>query len=205
MLGSGHWIYDVLFLNFCVACSTERRRNLQMGSYTNHIFMELCLILLLPLIGAPLGSGHGASCPLGSPESKFILPGFLEDQLKDLVNEIRSTTPNIGQQRLVGALRSRNIHVQRRRVRRCLRELDPLETALRWRSAIFRRKYSVPGPNALWHIDGNHKLICYRLVIHVCVDGFSRLLVYAHCACNNRAETVMEQFLIGVQTYGLPS
>lgn len=22
-----------------------------------------------------------------------------------------------------------------------------------------RRQYSVPGPNSLWHIDGNHKLI----------------------------------------------
>ena len=29
--------------------------------------------------------------------------------------------------------------------------------------------------------------------------------MYAHCACNNRAETVMEQFLMGVETYGLPS
>ena len=122
-----------------------------------------------------------------------------------MVTEIRSLTPNIGQQRLVGALRSRNIHVQRWRVRKCLRELDPLGTALRWRSAIFRRKYSVPTPNALWHIDGNHKLIRYRLVVHVCVDGFSRLIIYVHCACNNRAETVMEQFLEGVRNYGLPS
>ena len=24
--------------------------------------------------------------------------------------------------------------------------------------SIFRRSYSVPGPNFLWHLDGNHKL-----------------------------------------------
>ena len=130
---------------------------------------------------------------------------YSDDQLTNVVSEIRSLTPNIGQQRLTGALRSRNIHVQRWRVRKCLRELDPLGTALRWRSAIFRRKYKVSGPNALWHIDGNHKLIHFRFVVHVCVDGFSRLIVYAYCANNNRAETVLQQFLTGVQNYGLPS
>jgi len=31
----------------------------------------------------------------------------------------------------------------------------------------------VPTPNALWHIDGNHKLIRW-LVFHCCVDGFQR-------------------------------
>lgn len=39
----------------------------------------------------------------------------------------------------------------------------------------------------------------------MCVDGFSRIIVYAHCASNNRAETVLEQFTLGVQNYGLPS
>lgn len=35
-------------------------------------------------------------------------------------------------------------------------ELIQLE---RWHRAVQRRKYNVPGPNALWHIDGNHSLI----------------------------------------------
>ena len=121
------------------------------------------------------------------------------------MNEIRSITPNIGQKRLVGALRSRGLRVPRSRVRTCLREVDPLGTALRWRSTIYRRKYSVPTPNSLWHIDSNHKLIRYRLVVHVCVDGYSRLMIYAHCASNNRAETVLNEFLQGAENYGLPS
>ena len=29
----------------------------------------------------------------------------------------------------------------------------------RWMDAIQRRSYSVYGANALWHIDGHHKLI----------------------------------------------
>ena len=114
-------------------------------------------------------------------------------------------TPNIGQARLLGALRSRGLNIQRWRVRNCLRTLDPVGTALRWRSAIYRRKYSVPTPNALWHIDSNHKLIRWRLITHLCVDGYSRLIIYAHCCNDNTADTALEQFVKGVNSYGLPS
>ena len=114
-------------------------------------------------------------------------------------------TPNIGERRLIGALRSRGIRVQRWRVRACLRKVDPLGAALRWRPVIYRRKYSVPTPNALWHIDGNHKLVRRRLVVHCCVDGYSRMIIYAHCANNNRADTVLRLFREGVSHFGLPS
>ena len=117
---------------------------------------------------------------------------------------IRQLTPNIGQKRLLGALRRKGIFVPRWRARKCLRKLDLLGKTLRWRSAVYRRKYSVPCPNALWHIDGNHKLVHYRMVVHCCVDGFSRLIMYAHCADNNRAQTVMILFQEGVTRYGLP-
>ncbi|XP_028413841.1 uncharacterized protein LOC114536687 isoform X1 [Dendronephthya gigantea] len=128
-----------------------------------------------------------------------------DNQLKEIATEIRRVTPNIGQRRLQGAFRARGFKVQRSRVRQCLRELDPLGTALRWNDTIYRRKYSVPAPNSLWHIDGNHKLIRYKLIEHCCVDGYSRLLIYAHVANNNRASTVLNLFLQGVSEYGLPS
>ena len=48
-------------------------------------------------------------------------------------------------------------------------------------------------------------MIGWRMVIHACIDGYSRLVIYLHCANNNLAETVEKQFLQGVQTYGLPS
>ena len=55
--------YEVIFLNFCEAKSTQKRCNLQMGSYTDHFFNELCLILrLLPNPGPPLRFGPQAKC-----------------------------------------------------------------------------------------------------------------------------------------------
>ena len=70
-------------------------------------------------------------------------------------------TPNIGRRRFIGALRSRGLGIQRWRVSDCLRRVDPVGTALRWGMTIHRRKYFVPTPNSLWHIDSGHKLIRY--------------------------------------------
>lgn len=43
--------------------------------------------------------------------------------------------------------------VTRQRVRRAIRSTDPMSVALRWRGGlVYRRTYSVPGPNSLWHI-----------------------------------------------------
>ncbi len=72
-------------------------------------------------------------------------------------------------------------------------------------TAIQRRGYSVPGPNALWHLDGNHKLIRWRLVIHGAIDGFSRMITFLKCSGNNRSETVVSHFLEAIGEYGIPS
>ena len=114
-------------------------------------------------------------------------------------------TPNMGRRRFIGALRSRGLRIQRWRVSECLRRVDPIGTALRWRMTIHRRKYFVPTPNSLWHIDSGHKLIRYKLITHVCIDGKTRLLIYVSCCNNNKADTVLSLFQNGVEQWGLPS
>ena len=57
---------------------------------------------------------------------------------------------------MLGHLHSRNVFVQRQRVRSSLVRIDPVGWSLRWFNTIGRRVYSVRGPNSLWHIDGLH-------------------------------------------------
>ena len=80
-------------------------------------------------------------------------------ELDDIVSHVMGQFPNIGYRRLEGELRSRNIMITRARCREVLRRLDPVGVVDRLRSLCYRRKYSVYGPLALWHVDGNHKLI----------------------------------------------
>lgn len=82
------------------------------------------------------------------------IPTQLSDAaLLSIVRELRQDFPYIGQVMVMGILQSRGLQVSRSRVRECIRQTDPLNTALRWRGTPHnRRVYSVPGPNSLWHI-----------------------------------------------------
>jgi len=65
------------------------------------------------------------------------------------------------------------------------------------------RKYTVPSPNYVWHLDGTHKLVRWKLVFHVGIDGFSRLIVYCGCSANNKSLTVLNLFKEAEEQYGL--
>ena len=60
---------------------------------------------------------------------------------------------------------------QQFRIRESLKRIDGVGRGVRHWYAICRRTYNVTGPNHLWHIDSNHKLISWRFVIHGCIDG----------------------------------
>ena len=107
-----------------------------------------------------------------------------------------------GQTYIIGYIKSLGYHVQRSRIRECLARLDPRNTALRWGVTVSRRVYSVPWPNSLWHLDGHHSLIRWKLVIHGCIDGFSRRIMFLKCSSNNLAETVLTLFLEAIDNDG---
>ena len=65
--------------------------------------------------------------------------------------------------------------------------------------------YSVDSPNSLWHLDGHHKLIRWKLVTHGAIDGKTRTIVFLKCSSNNRADTVLHQLQLAVEQFGLPS
>ena len=79
------------------------------------------------------------------------------------VRTIQNSHPNCGNRQMQGHLASRGIIVQQHRVRDTQRRIGPQGSALRRIRAISRRQYCVPGPGALWHIDG----ITFDWVFHV--------------------------------------
>ena len=83
--------------------------------------------------------------------------------------------------------------------------VDPINVSMRRMRVIRRRTYSVPGPNALWHIDGHHSLIRWRMVIHGAIDDYSRLITYMCCNRDNQASTVLTLFLSATARHGIPS
>ena len=103
-----------------------------------------------------------------------------------------------------GQLQSMNIFVTRQRIHQSLLRVSPQYVHHRHSSTTSRCVYNVPSPNYLWHIDGLHCLIRWKIVIHGGSDGFSRRIVYLHASCNNRAETVLHLFRSAVRMFGWP-
>ena len=64
-----------------------------------------------------------------------------------------------------GHLRRKGTRVSQAQIRSAMHSVDPQGVALSWKQAIKCRQYRVVGPLALWHIDGNHKLIRLRVLI----------------------------------------
>lgn len=130
-----------------------------------------------------------------------------DQQLNELVRRISCAHPNAGYRFVCSLLATMGHRVPERRVRDCLRRVDPVSVAYRHsrRGTVDRRQYSVPYPNALWHVDGNMSLIRWGFVVHGAIDGYSRLITYLHCSTNNRSETVLRQFIQAGEQFGYPS
>lgn len=119
------------------------------------------------------------------------------------VAEVKRDHPNSGEVMMQGHLQSQGLMLQRHKVRRAIHAVDPDSVEARKNLAIKRRGYSVPPPNYLWHMDGNHKLI--RFVLHHGIDGYSRMAVFARFSTNNEAAAVEDLFTAAIQQYGCPT
>ncbi|KAK2552353.1 hypothetical protein P5673_026426 [Acropora cervicornis] len=93
---------------------------------------------------------YGRRQELGLHES-FVDIGY--EELYTVITGMLNQTPYAGESYVSGGLRA------------CV---------LRRRAATQRRLYNVRAPNHFWHIDGHHKLVNWRFVVHGCTDGYSR-------------------------------
>ena len=116
----------------------------------------------------------------------------LDEIVRGFISDHGRTT---GQGYVGGYIKALGLRIQRKRLRESMTRVDPQNTALRWGVVVSRRTYQVPWPNSLWHLDGHHALIPWKIVVHGCIDGFSRRIMFLRCNSNNRAETVLNLFL----------
>lgn len=128
-----------------------------------------------------------------------------DDELDTVISQLQRENPNCGQQMMCGYLRDRGINIQRQRLRSSIIRTDPVRRLARWNQVVTRRTYSVTRSNSLWHIDGHHSLIRWRIVIHGAIDGYSRTIVYLAASTNNQSLTVYELFTDATKEFGVPS
>ena len=92
-----------------------------------------------------------------------------EVELENHVKKFAKLHPNAGYRRLLGYLRKNGIRITYKQACDALRRVDPLASSLRLFNSNYlrRRVYKVNGPNALWHLDGNHRLARYNVNFYV--------------------------------------
>ena len=98
----------------------------------------------------------------------------------------------MGYRQLTRRLRRKcNLQVRRDTLMNSLCVIDPEGVERRKRRSLKRRKYSNPGPNFLWRVDGWHKPAPFGFFIHGEVDGFSRRILWLEVNSTNKNPRVI--------------
>lgn len=143
--------------------------------------------------------------------------------LDKLVKGFKIKHPSTGLSYLRGHFTLHNIRIQKVRLRESVKRVDGVNNEIRTHATITRREYQSARPNALWHIDGHHKLILWGIVIHGMSDGYDRTVILLNKPAtvnlliknsqipamepgtSNSAKVVLDLFLRAIKKYGCPS
>lgn len=96
--------------------------------------------------------------------------------LDAIVRMYKDKRPNTGIRYLCGYLFQQGVRVQRERITASLSRVDDVARVFVHNTTIKRREYKSSRPNALWHVDGHHKLGPWGVVIHGFTDGYDRVV-----------------------------
>ena len=150
------------------------------------------------------------------------LSQMTDEQLDTVMVTIYERFPSFGQRMVDGYLMALGERVPRRRIIESFQRVIGPPVATFGNRRIERHVYSVPGPNSLWHHDGQHGkssnffrklllilviqgLIQWKIVIHAFIDGYSHLVLGIRASTNNRASTVLTLFEDITASFGVPS
>ncbi|KAG6894990.1 hypothetical protein C0992_003632, partial [Termitomyces sp. T32_za158] len=140
-----------------------------------------------------------------APGASADLSQLSDEELDALMLDIYEQFTSFGRRMIDGYLLRLGERVPRQRIIDSYSRVIGPTTSMFAPRRIQRRVYSVPGPNSLWHHDGQHGLIRWKIVIHAFIDGFSRLLLGIRAHNNNRADTVLKLFEDIAAAFGYPS
>ena len=102
-------------------------------------------------------------------------------------------------------LKDQGFNVEIYRLRDSIHRVNDFGVQARKKGRLKRRVCNVKGANHLWHIDTNHKLMKWYIIIFGAIGGYSSLPISRECISNNKATTVLSCFLKGVEAYGIPN
>ena len=151
-----------------------------------------------------LGLSRSTLCRVLEGSDLIDVTEVSNQELDLVIASYKETHPNDGERILIGYLRSKHIHVPRSRIRSSIHRVDPHGIQQQKLTTILRRTYSVEGPNYVWHMDSNHKLIRWNFAIHGAIDGYSRFVMFLKCSTNNTTATVFDSFIAATQSYSVP-
>lgn len=145
---------------------------------------------------------------MGLKRAKWNSESPLEEIVGAIFQEIEGSVGSFsGYRDMLMRLRVKHkLSVRRDTVMVAMREIDPEGVSLRRRHRLKRRRYTTPGPNFLWHIDGWDKLKPYGFCVHGCTDGFSRKILWLEVASTNKNPAVCLTFFLETvsQLKGVP-
>ncbi|XP_008304281.1 uncharacterized protein LOC103375742, partial [Stegastes partitus] len=129
-----------------------------------------------------------------------------DGELDNLVRSVKLRMPHIGYRMMKGELQAMGHRVRWEQVSESMHRVDSAGILERMAhlGCVARREYSVKGPHSLVHVDTNHKLIRYGIVIFAGIDGYSRKIMYLGAANNNKFSTAFDFFMSSVEEFGFP-
>ena len=101
-------------------------------------------------------------------------------------NEISESGSSLGYRQLHQRCINQGLKVTRKNVSLIMKQLDPEGVVRRQRHQLQRRKYYSKGPNYVWHLDGYDKLKPFGFAIHVCIDGYTRKVLWLSLLQSNK-------------------
>ncbi|KAI0057690.1 hypothetical protein BV25DRAFT_1872356 [Artomyces pyxidatus] len=146
---------------------------------------------------------YGIADPQQNP---FASRAALDEDLDALIRDLRIHFRRAGISMLDGMVRQQGHRVPRERIQQSLLRIDPVRRVFE-RIRIRRREYHVPGPNSLWHHDGQHGASIHnvrieRLWVDVTAqvgakwsDFFKQLELHHGLDVNNMSHTWLQHHL----------